>query len=611
MKIFGILLLCLHVLSSKMMDSENSTFGSDADAGSKCKRKECANKNRYVTVAQSLESYKDPTECDISKCKNKNQYKIKEDINYVGRRNVEDLDKTDAEINNFLDECFPSYYHTYKFSTQGEIGDKERLGGIEESVSEAVATGNQTKLKESYSEYILLLATYGPTARLYITIAECMAQMARMYNSKPTFDSTMNLLNEVTILTELDTSPFTIVAKRRIAFLSLRGDFNHAISVHKILVEQFPQNLHELKKLAEIQFAFSHTLDVLDVFERMFKLDSSNQFTTAILERMKYTTASTSFTKMLKKLEDLKKKLQKSLYTNDLNNNNDNINSDSGISNDLEDGRDLIMTATRSNSPAIVRRMCTKNEGLWNGALFNYCGEELRRLGRYVEADTIFERAAKDGLFRSFWQRSPNFINGLTAKPIWNMEQTGIAPSLYQLQSQWKNIREEAFGILKRNLFKPQPEGIATRGKWGVYNLYNDGIRIEENCLNAPLTCSLIENIPQISNSPQIRGCVTFSHMEAGTHASSHAGPSNAKLRIHLGLNTPPRPVNVTSTANSPCKARVANEYFTWEDGQMDIFDDSFDHEVWQLDPLKRPRLILMMDMVHPELMDQHPAILY
>ena len=366
-----------------------------------------------------------------------------------------------------------------------------------------------------------------------------------------------------------------------------------------------------MKKLAEIQYAFTHTLEVLDVFERMFKLDSSDQFTTAILKRMKYTTASTPSTKMLKKLEDLKKKFQKRLYTNDLNSNDDNTNSDSGISHDLEDGRDLKMTATRINSPAIVRRMCTKNEGLWNGALFNYCGEELRRLGRYVEADTIFERAAKDGLFLSFWQRSPNFINGVTTRPIWTMEQTGIAPFLYQVQGQWKNIREEAFGIVKRNLFKPQPEGLTTRGKWGVYNLFNDGIRIEENCLNAPLTCSLVEKIPQISNSPQIRGCVTFSHMEAGTHASSHAGPTNSKLRIHLGLNTPPRPVNATSTANSPCKARVANEYFTSEDGQMDIFDDSFDHEVWQLDPLKRPRLILMMDMVHPELIDQHPAILY
>ena len=162
------------------MDSEKCTFGSDADDGPKCKRNDYANKNRYGTVAQSSGSYKDSKECGISKCKSKNQYKIKEDINDVGRRNVKDLDETDAEINSFLNECFPPYYHTYNFSTHGEIRAKERLGGIEESVSEAVATGNQTMLKESYSEYILLLATYGPTERLYITIAECMAQMDRM-----------------------------------------------------------------------------------------------------------------------------------------------------------------------------------------------------------------------------------------------------------------------------------------------------------------------------------------------------------------------------------------------------------------------------------------------
>ena len=291
MKIFWVLLACLHVSSSKMMDTENCTFGSDTDDDSKYKRKDCANKNRYGTVAQSLGSYEDSKECGISKCKNENLYEIKEDNNYVGRGNIKDLDKTDAEINSFLKECFPPYHHTYKFSTQGEIKAKERLGGIEKAVSEAVATRNQTMLKESYSEYILLLATYGPIARLYITIAECMAQMARMINSKPTFDSTMKLFNEVTILTELDATPFTLVAKKRIAFLSLRGDFNHMISVQKILVERFPQNFHELKKLAEIQYAFRHTLDVLDVFERMFKLDVSNQFTTAILERMKATTA--------------------------------------------------------------------------------------------------------------------------------------------------------------------------------------------------------------------------------------------------------------------------------------------------------------------------------
>ena len=78
----------------------------------------------------------------------------------------------------------------------------------------------------------------------------------------------------------------------------------------------------------------------------------------------------------------------------------------------------------------------------------------------------------------------------------------------------------------------------------------------------------------------------------------------------NLGLKIPPTPVDVTSAANSPCRARVVNEYFTWEDGKMQIFDDSFDHEVWQLDPLKRSRLILIMDMAHPELTVEQLAAL-
>ena len=270
------------------------------------------------------------------------------------------------------------------------------------------------------------------------------------------------------------------------------------------------------------------------------------------------------------------------------------------------DALNPMMRAIRTIGPAIVSKFCTKNAVL-SGALFYDCGYALRRSERYEEANTIFERAAKVGLFQRFWKRSTSFMNGLNARPIWNIDQTGIAPLLYQIQKNWKNIREEALMIFKRNLFKPQEQGITKSGKWEQYNLYA-GIRIEEHCLNAPLTCSLVEKIPQISNTK--RGRVKFSIMEAGTHIDSHAGPTNSRIRIHLGLKVPPVPINITSTANLPCKARILNEYFTWEDGKLNIFDDSFDHEVWQFDPLKRPRLILIMDMAHPELTDQQLILL-
>ena len=200
------------------------------------------------------------------------------------------------------------------------------MGGIEKAVSEAVATRNQTMLKESYSEYILLLATYGPTARLYITIAECMAQMARMIDSKPTFDSAMNLFNEVMILPELSDTLFTLVAKRRIAFLSLRADFQGMIDVQKKLVDRFPQNVEQLNKLAEIQYAYGHKLDAMDVLERVLKLDTSNQYAMATLGRMKASLALKNIksTKTVKKLGNFEDKLKNMMASKGLKSKIDN-----------------------------------------------------------------------------------------------------------------------------------------------------------------------------------------------------------------------------------------------------------------------------------------------
>ena len=52
----------------------------------------------------------------------------------------------------------------------------------------------------------------------------------------------------------------------------------------------------------------------------------------------------------------------------------------------------------------------------------------------------------------------------------------------------------------------------------------------------------------------------------------------------------------------SPSKIRVANEYATWKNGQFVIFDDSYDHEVWHYSQLNQSRLVLIMDIWHPNL---------
>jgi ornithine lipid ester-linked acyl 2-hydroxylase len=66
---------------------------------------------------------------------------------------------------------------------------------------------------------------------------------------------------------------------------------------------------------------------------------------------------------------------------------------------------------------------------------------------------------------------------------------------------------------------------------------------------------------------------VLFSILEPGKHLPAHRGPYNGVLRLHLGLIVP-----------EPCERlgiRVENQIYRWREGEVVIFDDSYEHEAW------------------------------
>ena len=63
------------------------------------------------------------------------------------------------------------------------------------------------------------------------------------------------------------------------------------------------------------------------------------------------------------------------------------------------------------------------------------------------------------------------------------------------------------------------------------------GRKIAANCEKAPFTCQLISEFPAARDCR--RGQVKFSVMHAGTHVWPHCGPTNCRLRSHLGLIVP------------------------------------------------------------------------
>ena len=84
--------------------------------------------------------------------------------------------------------------------------------------------------------------------------------------------------------------------------------------------------------------------------------------------------------------------------------------------------------------------------------------------------------------------------------------------------------------------------------------------------------------------------------MESGTHITPNTGKTNKKLRAHLGLKIPQ-----TENRNNSYM-RVGDQILHWEEGEMIIFDESFEHEVFHYNENNESRLVLYFDFWHPDL---------
>ncbi|XP_039953058.1 aspartyl/asparaginyl beta-hydroxylase isoform X2 [Bactrocera tryoni] len=230
----------------------------------------------------------------------------------------------------------------------------------------------------------------------------------------------------------------------------------------------------------------------------------------------------------------------------------------------------------------------SKAPGTQDGRFYFNLGDSLQRLGRQAEAVKVYKRAAALQLFPSVYQRSLYNEPDLRAQPYWTKAETTYAEYLNKLELNWQAIRDEALSLLsRRGNYLDEAESLRDTGNWQQYELYSRGQRRVKNCQKAPITCGLIEKFTAAAGCR--RGQVKFSIMQPGTHVHAHCGPTNCRLRAHLGLVVPKGP-----------RLRVAEKERTWKEGEFLIFDDSFEHEVWHNGTSLR--LVLIVDVWHPDL---------
>jgi len=121
-------------------------------------------------------------------------------------------------------------------------------------------------------------------------------------------------------------------------------------------------------------------------------------------------------------------------------------------------------------------------------------------------------------------------------------------------------------------------------GNWNVYPLYSGTGKISKNCKECPELLSIIDKLPRFAY-----GMAYYSIMQPNTFVHGHFGPTNARLRYHLGLKIP-----------KEVYFRVSNNLNKWLQDDCIVLDDSYYHEVFQQSDNKR--VIFLLDCWHPEL---------
>lgn len=168
--------------------------------------------------------------------------------------------------------------------------------------------------------------------------------------------------------------------------------------------------------------------------------------------------------------------------------------------------------------------------GAANEARFYYhLGDALLLLGRLEEAYEVHKRGAALGHFLSPYQRSLYNVPRLKSRPWWRVEDTPYINIARGLEKSWKEILKE--GEAAKELYEKEKEGLKERGEWTQLDLFVQGRELPGRCARAPVTCALVRA------ASCRRGQVKFSAMAAGTHVRAHVGPTNCRLRMHLGLS--------------------------------------------------------------------------
>jgi aspartyl/asparaginyl beta-hydroxylase (cupin superfamily) len=179
---------------------------------------------------------------------------------------------------------------------------------------------------------------------------------------------------------------------------------------------------------------------------------------------------------------------------------------------------------------------------------------------------------------------------GGEGRPVFH-DVDAVCPELKRIDQNFEVIRSELQNVLPERHRLPRyheadarQTEISNTGKdWRVFFLVVKYPDVPlSNAALCPKTVEILRGIPGIVDA-------FFSILEPGKSVPAHEGPSYCHLRYHAAFQVP---------RENPPSIRIKDQHYTWKEGESILFDDSWEHEVYnQSDDV---RVVLIVDVLRP-----------
>ncbi|XP_050314823.1 aspartyl/asparaginyl beta-hydroxylase isoform X2 [Anthonomus grandis grandis] len=419
-------------------------------------------------------------------------------------------------------------YEHSNITSKDDSNSRTDIDAAEEQLQKNAAYANKLFDK--------LLDKYPLSPRVLYGKARALDIMAEEHQSNDILNKALHFYSKALNVPNVPDTLFLLIAERYIDRATFIGQYKKAIGAHWQLIERFPENVTHLNNLAVTYLTINMLEEARSVLKKVLTKWPEDGF------------AMVHYGFILKMAD-----------------------------NDLEGSIEYLDKGIKTKDPGI------------DGRFFLYLGDSLLRLNRREEANKIHEEGVKQNVFLSKYQRSLYNVRRLKGKPWWQPEDLPSYQGFFtSLKDNWKKIRYEGLSALnEQGFYEDEAENLKDKGTWKQLELFSRGHKSKKNCRKTPITCGLVQKFSDASSCR--RGQTKFSVIHPGTHVWPHCGPTNCRLRVHLGLKVSPGTF-----------IRVGDETRSWEEGEIIIFDDSFEHEVWHNG--SEFRLVLIVDVWHPDL---------